>query len=156
MFWKTFITTTLSIRFARYARTSPTGGDVTNRTRLLKSMIMNLKERSYATKVFVSPCSWASTPLESRDLRPNSAIMDNLDVDGNTQDLLVYIKSVSHVCLVVIDFAGLTTRSEDIIKLVKTNPSLKKIAVEIFAQCNESVWEIRKIKQRIKNKNKEI
>lgn len=102
-------------------------------------MISNLKERSFATKIFVSPCSWASTPLESRDLQPNSqAIMDDLDVDGNTQDLLTYLKSVSHdVCLVAIDFAGITTRSEDIIKLVETNPSLKKIAIETFAQCNE-------------------
>ncbi|KAI9487111.1 MAG: hypothetical protein EXX96DRAFT_551861 [Benjaminiella poitrasii] len=122
-----------------YARKSPTGEDVTGRTRLLKSMISNLKERSFATKIFVSPCSWASTPLESRDLQPNSqAIMDDLDVDGNTQDLLTYLKSVSHdVCLVAIDFAGITTRSEDIIKLVETNPSLKKIVIETFAQCNE-------------------
>lgn len=64
--------------------------------------------------------------------------MNNLSVDGNTQDLLTYLKSVSHdVCLVAIDFAGLTTRSQDIIKLVETNPSLKKIAIETFAQCNE-------------------
>ncbi|KAI8889955.1 hypothetical protein K501DRAFT_290645 [Backusella circina FSU 941] len=122
-----------------YARKSPTGEDVTCRTRLLKSMISNLKERSFATKIFVSPCSWASTPLESRDLQPNSqAIMDDLSVDGNTQDLLTYLKSVSHdVCLVTIGFAGITTRSEDIIRLVETNPSLKKIAIETFAQCNQ-------------------
>ncbi|KAI8997796.1 hypothetical protein BDB01DRAFT_699091, partial [Pilobolus umbonatus] len=65
--------------------------------------------------------------FESRDLQPNSqAIMDDLGVDGNTQDLLTYLKSVSHdVCLVAIDFAGITIRSEDIIKLVETNPSKK-------------------------------
>lgn len=121
-----------------YAR-KPTGEDVTCRTRLLKSMISNLKERSFAAKIFVSPSSWASTPLESRDLQPDSqAIIDDLSVDGNTQDLLTYLKSVSHdVCLVAIDFAGITTRSEDIIKLVETNPSLKKIAIATFTQCNE-------------------
>ncbi|KAI8889661.1 hypothetical protein K501DRAFT_266833 [Backusella circina FSU 941] len=87
----------------------------------------------------ICTCSWASTPLESRDLQPNSqAIMDDLSVDGNTQDMLTYLKSVSHdVCLVAIDFAGLTTRSEDIIRLVETNPSLKKIAIETFTQCNQ-------------------
>lgn len=122
-----------------YARKSPTGEDVACRTRLLKSMISNLKERSFTTKIFVSPCSWASTPLASRDLLPNSeAILDDLSVDGNTQDLLTYLKSVNHdVCLVSIDFAGITTRSEDIVKLVETNPFLKKIAIETFALCNE-------------------
>ncbi|KAI8993513.1 hypothetical protein BDB01DRAFT_716486 [Pilobolus umbonatus] len=54
-----------------YARKSPTGEDITCRTRLLKSMISNLEERSFATKIFVSPCSWASTPLESCDLLTN-------------------------------------------------------------------------------------
>ncbi|KAI7895818.1 uncharacterized protein EV154DRAFT_435802 [Mucor mucedo] len=101
-------------------------------------MISNIKERSFATKIFVSPCSWASMPLEMRDLQTNSAIMDDLDADGNTQDLLTYLKSASHdICLVALDFAGITTRSEDIIKLVETNPSLKRIAIEIFAQSNE-------------------
>ncbi|KAF1796284.1 hypothetical protein FB192DRAFT_1337011 [Mucor lusitanicus] len=120
-----------------YARKSPTNEDAETRKKLLKSMISNLKERSLATRIYASPCSWASSPLESRDLRPQ-VIMNNLSVDGNTQDLLTYLKSVSHdVCLVAIDFAGLTTRSQDIIKLVETNPSLKKIAIETFAQCNE-------------------
>ncbi|KAI9025812.1 hypothetical protein CLU79DRAFT_699343, partial [Phycomyces nitens] len=40
-----------------YARKSPTNEDVTSRTRLLKSMISNLKERYFATKIFSSPCS---------------------------------------------------------------------------------------------------
>ncbi|KAL0082948.1 hypothetical protein J3Q64DRAFT_1642054, partial [Phycomyces blakesleeanus] len=122
-----------------YARKSPTKEDITSRTRLLKSMVSNLQERSFATKIFVSPCSWASSPLVSRDLQGNSrAIMDELSVDGNTQDLLAYLKSVHHdVCVVTIDFSGITTRSEDIVKLVEANPSLKRIAVETFSQCNE-------------------
>ncbi|KAI9473611.1 MAG: hypothetical protein EXX96DRAFT_488435, partial [Benjaminiella poitrasii] len=122
-----------------YARKLPTGEDVTCRTRLLKYMITNLKERSLATSIFVSPFSLASSPLASRDLQDNQQIIvDELEVDGNTQDLLVYFKSVRHiVCLVTIDFGGITTRSEDIINLVEANPFLKKIAVETFAQCNE-------------------
>ncbi|KAI9025811.1 hypothetical protein CLU79DRAFT_698933, partial [Phycomyces nitens] len=77
--------------------------------------------------------------LASRDLQGNSRdILDELSVDGNTQDLLVYLKSVDHdVCLVTIDFAGITTRSEDIVNLVEANPFLKRIAVETFTQCNE-------------------
>ncbi|KAI7852906.1 hypothetical protein BDC45DRAFT_443270, partial [Circinella umbellata] len=122
-----------------YARKSPTGENVTDKTRLLKSMISNLKERSFATKIFVSPCSWASSPLASRDLQDSSqAIMDELSVDGNTQDLLNYLKSAHHdICLVIIDFRSLTTRSEDIVDLVEANPSLKKIAVDTFAQSDD-------------------
>ncbi|KAG2216305.1 hypothetical protein INT45_011237 [Circinella minor] len=122
-----------------YARKSPTGENVTSKTRLLKSMVSNLKERSLATKIFVSPCSWASSPLVSRDLQDISqVIMDDLSVDGNTQDLLAYIHSVDHnICLVTIDFGGITRRSEDIIDLVEANPSLKKIAVDTFAQSND-------------------
>lgn len=68
-----------------YARKSPTGEDVIRRTRLLKSMVSNLKERSFAIKIFVSPCSLASSPLVSRDLQGNSqVIVDELSVDGNT------------------------------------------------------------------------
>ncbi|KAL0091229.1 hypothetical protein J3Q64DRAFT_1844331 [Phycomyces blakesleeanus] len=94
-----------------YARKSPTGEDAPSRTRLLKSMVSNLKERSFATKIFVLPSSWASSTLASRDLKDNSrAIVDELRVAGNT--------------------------SEDIVHLVEANSSLKRIAVETFAQCN--------------------
>ncbi|KAI9473544.1 MAG: hypothetical protein EXX96DRAFT_487919, partial [Benjaminiella poitrasii] len=118
-----------------YARKSPTGEDITCRTRLLKPMISNYKERSFATKIFVSPCSLASLPLISRDLLGNpQVIVDELSVDGNTQ----YLKPVHHdAYLVIIDFTGITTRSEDIDNLVEANPFLKKIAVETFAQCKE-------------------
>ncbi|CAO3699936.1 unnamed protein product [Rhizopus stolonifer] len=96
--------------------------------RLMKSMVTDLKGRSFTTKIFVSPSSWASSPLVSRDLRDNSQVdMDELSVDDNTQGLLVYLKSVDHdVCLFTIDFAGITTRSEDIVNLVEANSSLKK------------------------------
>lgn len=96
-----------------YARRSPTGEDV-------------------------SPCSWASSRFVSRDLQGNLQVMDDLSVDGNTHDLLAYLKSVYHyVCLVIIDFAGIITRSEDIVNLVEANPSLIKIAIETFALWHE-------------------
>jgi hypothetical protein len=83
-----------------------------------------LKERSFAT-----------APLESRDLTPTCQVIID---DGTTQDLLYYLKSVQHdACLVTIDFAGLTTRSKDIIKLIGSNPSLKMTVIEPFAQYNQ-------------------
>lgn len=53
-------------------------------------------------------------------------------------DMLIYLKSIKHnVCLVSIDFAGLTTRTHDIIQLIETNPAIKKIAIETFTVANE-------------------
>lgn len=64
-----------------YARKSPTSEDVACKT-ILNSMITNLKERSFVT-----------APLESRDLQPNlQAMIKGLNADGNTQDLLTYLK----------------------------------------------------------------
>ncbi|KAI8093995.1 hypothetical protein BDF21DRAFT_407690 [Thamnidium elegans] len=52
--------------------------------------------------------------------------------------MLVYLKSVKHdVCLVSVDFAGLTTRTHDIVQLIETNPAIKKIAIETFTVANE-------------------
>lgn len=52
--------------------------------------------------------------------------------------MLMYLKSVRHdVCLVSLDFAGLTTRTHDIVKLIETNPAIKKIAIETFTVANE-------------------
>ncbi|KAI7847400.1 hypothetical protein BDC45DRAFT_428560, partial [Circinella umbellata] len=55
-----------------------------------------------------------------RDLQDNlQVIMDELSVDGNTEDLLAYLKPTDHyICLVTIDFGGITTRSEDIVDLI--------------------------------------
>lgn len=52
--------------------------------------------------------------------------------------MLTYLKSVKHdVCLVSIDFAGLTSRTHDIIQLIENNPAIKKIAIETFNVANE-------------------
>lgn len=90
-------------------------------------MISNLKERSFATKVYISPCSWVSSPLASRDLDNSSQKIEELQADGNTQDLLTYLKSSHHdICLISIGFTGMTSCSQDIVDLIDTSPSLKK------------------------------
>lgn len=52
-----------------YARKPPSNEDIDVLTRLLKLVIANFRERSFATKVFVSPSSWASLLLASCDLK---------------------------------------------------------------------------------------
>lgn len=58
-----------------YARKSPGDEDEGNRARLLQNMINNLKERSFAQKVYVSSSSVASTPFAERELRVDESIM---------------------------------------------------------------------------------
>ena len=41
--------------------------------------------------------------------------------------MLIYLKEVKYdVCLVSIDFAGLPTRTHNILQLIETNPTVKK------------------------------
>ncbi|KAG1040239.1 hypothetical protein G6F43_012332 [Rhizopus delemar] len=102
-------------------------------------MINNLSERSFAQRIYVSPSSCASTPFSERDLKRNDDIMGKLEnIRGNSQDMLEYLSSVDHdICLTSIDFAGLASRTNDIIQLVEDNPSIKKIAIDTFAISNE-------------------
>ncbi|EIE75665.1 hypothetical protein RO3G_00369 [Rhizopus delemar RA 99-880] len=75
-------------------------------------MINNLRSRSLETRVYVSACSRSSTPFQERGLK-NHEIYDELsNIDGDTQEMLKYLQSVKHdVCLVSLDFAGLSSRS---------------------------------------------
>ncbi|KAG1320087.1 hypothetical protein G6F62_011505 [Rhizopus arrhizus] len=100
------------IEIIGYARKSPSPEDQETRVRLLNFMTNNLRSRSLATRVYVSACSRSSTPLEERDLK-NHEIYDELsNIDGDTQEMLKYLQSVKHdVCLVSLDFAGLSSRS---------------------------------------------
>lgn len=52
--------------------------------------------------------------------------------------MLEYLNSGDRkICLVSIDFASLTSRTNDIIKLIDDNPSIKKIAIDTFTIYNE-------------------
>ncbi|KAI8096325.1 uncharacterized protein BX664DRAFT_258100, partial [Halteromyces radiatus] len=95
-----------------YARKSPDGSDPATRLQHLQQMVNNLRERSLVDKTYVSISSLASSPFNERDLN----VVDDMEklehVTGNTQDMLEYIQAVDHnVCLVSIDFAGLSSRS---------------------------------------------
>ena len=52
--------------------------------------------------------------------------------------MLKYLQSVKHdVCLMSLDFAGLSSRSHQVKELLDKNTSIKKVAIEIFAVSNE-------------------
>ncbi|KAI7850939.1 hypothetical protein BDC45DRAFT_421434, partial [Circinella umbellata] len=78
--------------------------------------INNLRSRSLVTRVYVSACSRSSTPFQERDLKNHEIYNGLSNIDGDTQqEMLKYLQSVKHdVCLVSLDFSGLSTRSHQV------------------------------------------
>ncbi|ORX54058.1 hypothetical protein DM01DRAFT_1287208, partial [Hesseltinella vesiculosa] len=69
-----------------YARKSAGSEELDTRVRLLQCMIDKLKERSLATKVFVSTSSSASQPLCERDIVKDAKVLEKLiGLSGTTQ-----------------------------------------------------------------------
>jgi hypothetical protein len=75
-----------SFEIVGYVRKSPTVDTLDNRVKLLHQMIDNLRSRSFATRIFVSSSSRASTAFVERDLKVDEKIYQQLNkVDGTTQ-----------------------------------------------------------------------
>ncbi|KAG0176926.1 hypothetical protein DFQ29_005460 [Apophysomyces sp. BC1021] len=104
-----------------YARKSVGPEDSDTRVRLLQSMIDKLKERSLKSKVFISTSSSASQLFSERDAVKNSEIPRKLvGVEGTTQDLISYLATTEKdICVVSLDFAGLSTNSVDVRNLIR-------------------------------------
>ncbi|CAO3630977.1 unnamed protein product [Cunninghamella blakesleeana] len=111
-----------------YARKSPGKEDDTSRISCLQKMINNLKNRSIVDKIFVSANSKSSESIFTRDTKIQQNIMNNFNETGGTvQDLIGFINaSEKHICLVILDYFGLSTNAatvEGLIRLVYS-PSL--------------------------------
>ncbi|KAI8099241.1 uncharacterized protein BX664DRAFT_254091, partial [Halteromyces radiatus] len=104
-----------------YARKSLGPEDSDTRARLLQSMIDKLKERSLTSKVFVSTSSSASQLFSERDILKDSEVLRKLvGVEGTTHDLISYLGTTEKdICLVSLDFAGLSTNSTDVRNLIR-------------------------------------
>ncbi|ORE03259.1 hypothetical protein BCV72DRAFT_233289 [Rhizopus microsporus var. microsporus] len=71
-------------------------------------------------QVFASICSSDSSKISSRNLKYESGIEKLEKVNGNAQDLLKFLGDTQdNICLVIIDFAGLSTYIDDLKKFVK-------------------------------------
>lgn len=69
-----------------YARKSLNNASQESRVQCLQTMVNRLRQRSLATKVFVSPASAANDPISSRDTPRQQDILDQLkEIDGTTQ-----------------------------------------------------------------------
>ncbi|EPB89440.1 hypothetical protein HMPREF1544_03809, partial [Mucor circinelloides 1006PhL] len=78
--------------------------DDSTRIRLLNQMSTNLRERYLVAKVFASAFYDANQPLLARDL---TCCADG-EMQGEEKEIFYKI------CIVVIDFAGLTTNCKDL------------------------------------------
>ncbi|KAI9481055.1 MAG: hypothetical protein EXX96DRAFT_522599 [Benjaminiella poitrasii] len=121
-----------------YARKSICEKDDDSRVRLLNLMCKYLKSRSLVSKVFASVYCNANEPLLERDLSKQKLLLPQILADGDMQNMLMYISSKERVCIVAIDFAGLTTNYEDLKVCLKNNPNTKKLIIDRFASCEVS------------------
>ncbi|KAG0162487.1 hypothetical protein DFQ28_001193 [Apophysomyces sp. BC1034] len=104
-----------------YARKSKTPEKDCDRVRLLQEMTLKLQSRSLADRIYVSPRTSSDELLRSRDMPRPQSLLDALNnVNGTTQDLFELLATTtSKICLVAIDFAGLSTNENDIYELIK-------------------------------------
>ncbi|KAI7871788.1 hypothetical protein BDF14DRAFT_1718488 [Spinellus fusiger] len=119
-----------------YARKSPGHEVKQKRIDLLNRMVRCLMERSMCDKIFVSSSCLASDSLASRDINEKTDLLAELTrVDGNTQsDVYPPILHISaaeqNICLVALDFAGLSTNVNDLHSFVSKHEKLKTIIID--------------------------
>ncbi|KAG1175249.1 hypothetical protein G6F46_012331 [Rhizopus delemar] len=117
-----------------YARKSPHKLSSEALKKNLQNMITCLRHRSLVEAVYVSPNSLAKSPIVSRDMSNTDEELVQMELDncaGSTQTLLAYLSSTEKkVCLIIVDYAALSTKSADVLALVKNHKSLEYIVVD--------------------------
>ncbi|KAI7904494.1 uncharacterized protein BX663DRAFT_502579 [Cokeromyces recurvatus] len=81
-------------------------------------MCKKLRMRSAVEKIFVSSKISTNDPIMDRDVDDDNQLLEKLDADGNTQDMLRHV-SYKKTCLVMLTFAGLTTNINDLVTFLK-------------------------------------
>ncbi|KAI9288685.1 hypothetical protein BC943DRAFT_301867 [Umbelopsis sp. AD052] len=116
-------------RFLWVLRNEHRGKERTSaRLSLLASMIERLKEDSSVIKVFGSYSSTSNQRFADRDFVDPVHVPNTL---GNTQDLLRHLSTSNKpVAIVAIDFAGLTTNVNDLVKLLRDYETIKMVLIE--------------------------
>ncbi|KAG2212407.1 hypothetical protein INT47_001768, partial [Mucor saturninus] len=114
-----------AFEIVEYIRKSPTAHILDNRVELLQQV----SETLTWTKTKINRCGWTL----------NGCAYQQLDkVDGTTQNFIEYLNASRHsICLAVLDFAGLSSRSHHFQGLLNDYPVIKKVAVDTFMFSNE-------------------
>ncbi|KAI9267285.1 hypothetical protein EDC94DRAFT_633993 [Helicostylum pulchrum] len=109
-----------------------------NIVNLLQRMVDSHYQRSLVDKVFMSPCSNASSPFSERDLSDQCEVFSQLkSLHGDTQVMLNYIANNDNICIVSFDLAGLPTNISDLKEFVRNHKSIKKIIIDLFFYEND-------------------
>ncbi|CAO3628474.1 unnamed protein product [Cunninghamella echinulata] len=123
-----------------YVRKSKNYCEENDRIRLLQTMVKRLKERHAVDRVYVSPYSNSTETISTRDMYDTSKVlMEKIDnTSGNTQDMLNYFgMSKNKICLIVIDFAGISTYCNDMMSLINDHENLEKLIIDQLPTKNK-------------------
>ncbi|KAI7859247.1 hypothetical protein BDC45DRAFT_432964 [Circinella umbellata] len=106
-----------------YARKSPHNLSCESLKKNLQNMIDCLRHRSLMESVYVSPNSLAKSLISSRDMSNTDEKLTQMKLghcSGSTQTLLKHLSSTEKkVCLVIVDYAALSTVPADVQALIK-------------------------------------
>ncbi|KAI8140465.1 hypothetical protein BJV82DRAFT_219014 [Fennellomyces sp. T-0311] len=105
-----------------------------DRIRLLRTMIQRLQERSNAAKVYASPSGSSNQKIIERDIpKPVQLMKELTSATGTAQDLIGYLSHTERdICLVVLDFAGLSVDPSDMCEFICKFPVIKKIVIDLI------------------------
>ncbi|KAL0074018.1 hypothetical protein F4703DRAFT_1781198 [Phycomyces blakesleeanus] len=113
-----------------YCRKSDLKKEEKNLGNLLQQMVENLYKRSLVDSVFVSPYCNANVPFSKRDLNGKTMIFSTLqNIHGDPKDK-------KKICIVCLDYAGLTTNILDLKHVLQNNENIKKIVVDMYFSEN--------------------
>lgn len=85
-----------------------------NRVSCLQRMVNIIYKRSLVYKVCVSPRSSTKQQFLKRDFEDEDDILSKLnDVHGDTIDFLKFLENNTKICVIAIDYAGLTANITD-------------------------------------------
>ncbi|KAI9362851.1 hypothetical protein BD770DRAFT_315866 [Pilaira anomala] len=104
-------------------------------------MVNSLYSRSNVDKCFVSYSSDANSDITTRDFRDNIKTLEKIqNVHGNTQKMINFISSSKQkVCIVIIDYAGLSTDPVNIQQFIMDNDAIEKIIIDCFPYTCDAI-----------------
>ncbi|KAI9356064.1 hypothetical protein BD770DRAFT_420412 [Pilaira anomala] len=120
-----------------YCRKSKTQSS--NRATLLQRMVDILRQSSVKESFY------------KRDFNDQNILSELDKVNGNTQDFLTFIQENDKVCVVALDYAGLTTNMTDLKNILRNNPKLQKIIIDLY--CYENQFKVFDREQLLNNVN---
>ncbi|KAI9499002.1 hypothetical protein BDB00DRAFT_797749 [Zychaea mexicana] len=115
-----------------YARKSPTDETKESRIHSLQLMVNKLYFRGKCEEVFVSPICKADQPILERDSPKQDDLL--LHLKGSHSDILDLVARIHFsqkpFCLVIIDYAGLSTLLNDINIFLEQCSNIKEVVVD--------------------------